>query len=225
MKIAMDGQELTLFKSFVDLSQRYLEFGSGGSTWLACQTRKEWVISIDSSLEWLNNVGDATRDASTRPLLLHVDIGKLREWGYPVEKEKEGSWPEYHERVWERPESKTPISISSTAGFAWQASCSACCTALLEPSSRSTTSRTAPTTIQCGPSRGKSRAPTTCRSSRDQPGSTSMPHRPCLRNTGWSRCSRPAPPEASAVYRRCGQQSRKLRDCSIGRAAWPALPR
>ncbi|WP_246787736.1 hypothetical protein [Bradyrhizobium sp. CCBAU 53421] len=107
MKIAMDGQEVTLFKSFVDLSTRYLEFGSGGSTWLACQTRKEWVISIDSSLEWLNNVGDATRDASTRPQLLHVDIGKLREWGYPIEKEKESTWPDYHERVWERPESKT----------------------------------------------------------------------------------------------------------------------
>lgn len=107
MKIAMDGQELTLFKSFVDLSTRYLEFGSGGSTWLACQTRKEWVISIDSSAEWLANVGDATRGASTTPQLMHVDIGKLREWGYPVEKEKESSWPAYHERIWERPESKT----------------------------------------------------------------------------------------------------------------------
>ncbi len=107
MKIAMDGQELTLFKSFVDLSKRYLEFGSGGSTWLACQTRKEWVISIDSSSEWLANVGDATRDAHTRPQLLHVDIGKLREWGYPIEKEKESSWPNYHEGVWQRPESKT----------------------------------------------------------------------------------------------------------------------
>jgi hypothetical protein len=107
MKIAMDGQELTLFKSFVDLSKRYLEFGSGGSTWLACQTRKEWVISIDSSSEWLANVGDATREANTKPQLLHVDIGKLREWGYPIEKEKESSWPNYHEGVWQRPESRT----------------------------------------------------------------------------------------------------------------------
>jgi hypothetical protein len=107
MKIAMDGQEQTLFKSFVDLSTRYLEFGSGGSTWLACQTKKEWVISIDSSLEWLNNVGDATNGASTKPVLLHVDIGKLREWGYPVDREKESTWADYHELVWQRPESKT----------------------------------------------------------------------------------------------------------------------
>ncbi|WP_224741727.1 hypothetical protein [Bradyrhizobium sp. 2S1] len=107
MNVAMDGQELTLFKSFVDLSTRYLEFGSGGSTWLACQTRKEWVISIDSSEEWLSNVGDATKGASTKPLLLHVDIGKLREWGHPADRERESSWPDYHELVWERPESKT----------------------------------------------------------------------------------------------------------------------
>ncbi len=65
------------------------------------------MISIDSSAEWLSNVGDATRDASTKPLLLHVDIGKLREWGYPIEKEKESLWPNYHEGVWQRPESRT----------------------------------------------------------------------------------------------------------------------
>lgn len=105
MKVEMDNQELTLFKSFLDLSRRYLEFGSGGSTWLACQTNKEWVISVDSSQQWLSSVADATSASSTKPLLVHVDIGKLREWGYPADREKESSWSEYHEHVWQRRES------------------------------------------------------------------------------------------------------------------------
>ncbi|MGY3614459.1 hypothetical protein [Bradyrhizobium sp. USDA 10063] len=106
MQVAMDSQEMTLFKSFLALSARYLEFGSGGSTWLASQTEKEWIISIDSSQEWLANVANATDDCITKPQLVHVDIGKLREWGYPADREKESSWPQYHEGIWQRPESR-----------------------------------------------------------------------------------------------------------------------
>ncbi|QHO78850.1 hypothetical protein ACH79_15995 [Bradyrhizobium sp. CCBAU 051011] len=103
----MDDQEMTLFKSFVALSTRYLEFGSGGSTWLACQTKKEWIISIDASQPWLTNVAVATRNCANRPELIHVDIGKLGDWGYPADREKEASWPQYHESIWQRPQSRT----------------------------------------------------------------------------------------------------------------------
>ncbi len=106
MHVNMDASERLLFKSFVDVSERYLEFGSGGSTWLASQTEKEWIISIDSSPEWLSNVADATKDSATKPELVHIDIGETREWGYPANRKKESSWPHYHERIWQRPESR-----------------------------------------------------------------------------------------------------------------------
>ncbi len=106
MQLAMDSHEQSLFKSFLNLSDRYLEFGSGGSTWLASQMRKEWIISIDSSQEWLANVANATKDCPTKPNLVYIDIGKLREWGFPADRERESSWPQYHESIWQRPESR-----------------------------------------------------------------------------------------------------------------------
>jgi hypothetical protein len=106
MQIAMDAHEVSLFKSFLNLSERYLEFGSGGSTWLASRMRKGWIISVDSAREWLANVASATKDCVTRPQLIHVDIGRLREWGFPADREKQNSWPQYHEDIWQRPESR-----------------------------------------------------------------------------------------------------------------------
>jgi hypothetical protein len=103
MHVAMERDERVLFESFVNRSQRVLEFGSGGSTWIAAQKKKAWIISIDSSKEWLEKVANETHQCPTQPELVFADIGPTKEWGFPVDEKYKSKWPAYHELVWQRP--------------------------------------------------------------------------------------------------------------------------
>src|ERR1700722_19658740 len=99
MKILMTENERKLFESFVHSSVRYLEFGAGGSTWLAASRLKEWLITLDSSREWLQHVSDATSESLTRPETIFVDIGPLRDFGAPADYSTRPRWPAYHEDI------------------------------------------------------------------------------------------------------------------------------
>jgi hypothetical protein len=103
----MSGDERGLFKSILGCSARYLEFGSGGSTYVAASLAKESVISIDSSSEWLESVRQACESEAgfSRLTLAHVDIGPTAEWGYPSDSSTRDRWPNYHRNIWARPES------------------------------------------------------------------------------------------------------------------------
>jgi hypothetical protein len=104
LDILMSSAERHLFESLVRCSKRYLEFGAGGSTCLAAATPKEWLITVDSSAEWLKNVADATRESPTRPETVFIDIGPVRDFGAPSDPTTRPRWPAYHEQVWSRPE-------------------------------------------------------------------------------------------------------------------------
>ena len=101
----MERDERSLFESFVNCSQRFLEFGSGGSTWIAAGKKKEWIISVDSSQQWLQKVADETKNSPTKPELVYVDIGPIREWELPADEGRRSAWPDYHTKIWTRPES------------------------------------------------------------------------------------------------------------------------
>jgi hypothetical protein len=101
MRPAMTDKELALFDSLVCCSRRYVEFGAGGSTCRAAATDKEWIISVDSSAEWLSKV--AAR-CSGNIKLLHADIGTVGDWGAPIDANRRCDWPSYHERPWLEPE-------------------------------------------------------------------------------------------------------------------------
>jgi hypothetical protein len=102
MHVEMSRYERLLFESFVNCSQRYLEFGSGGSTWLAAAQCKEWLITIDSSREWLDNVRQQTLLSATKPETVFVDIGPIGDWGTPIDPHSRHKWPAYHENIWLR---------------------------------------------------------------------------------------------------------------------------
>jgi hypothetical protein len=107
LHLAMHRNEQVLFLSFLRCASRYLEFGTGGSTHAAALCVSQSVISVDSSKEWLQTVEDAC-DVScvkTKPRLVHVDIGELKEWGYPKDEFRRPDWPNYHSLVWDLEES------------------------------------------------------------------------------------------------------------------------
>ena len=83
-------------------SKVYLEFGMGGSTVLAARVGVPYIFSVDSSLEWLDNI---TTEISTTPIrskikLLHADLGKIGDWGHPIGQEKISNWPSYYSGPW-----------------------------------------------------------------------------------------------------------------------------
>lgn len=106
MDVRMSAAELALFKSFLGCSQRYLEFGAGGSTCLAASMGKA-IISIDSSDEWLANVRAqcALLPGSSQPKLIKVDIGPTGDWGAPIDPMTRDKWPSYYNSVWNEPDS------------------------------------------------------------------------------------------------------------------------
>lgn len=96
----MSAAELALFKAFLSKSARYLEFGAGGSTVLASSHAKEWIVSVDSSREWLDRVAAECEEAPTRATLIFADIGRTGDWGFPVDPAAQARWSSYHADVW-----------------------------------------------------------------------------------------------------------------------------
>jgi hypothetical protein len=98
----MSDAERGLFESLVSNSDRYLEFGSGGSTYVACARAKSSVVSVDSSAEWQDSVKAKCLEGHLPivPTLIRSDIGPIGEWGYPKDESAKERWPSYHTDVW-----------------------------------------------------------------------------------------------------------------------------
>ncbi len=104
MKVHMSRAELDLFKSFLTCSERYMEFGAGGSTCLAASMGKR-VISTDSSDEWLANVAAecSLLTGAPKPRLIKADIGPTGDWGAPADPATRDKWPSYYTTAWAEP--------------------------------------------------------------------------------------------------------------------------
>lgn len=105
MDAVMTHQERTLLSSFLVMSDNYVEFGSGGSTVMACQNVRRSVLSVDSDQEWIDKVKAecALKETPVQPEMVHIDIGKIGEWGYPIGQESRLRWARYHEAIWQDP--------------------------------------------------------------------------------------------------------------------------
>jgi hypothetical protein len=104
MQPRMSQKEYDLFLSFVEKADIYAEFGTGGSTFVASTKVKTRILSVDSSVEWLELVRNACRDSPLKPDLHFVDIGPTGDWGAPIDPATKPRWPNYHEAIWKIPE-------------------------------------------------------------------------------------------------------------------------
>jgi hypothetical protein len=83
-----------------------MEFGTGGSTFVASRHVAQSIISVDSSVEWIDKVRSACSGGIVEPTLLHIDIGPTGDWGFPIDHSTQSKWARYHEAVWDLEESK-----------------------------------------------------------------------------------------------------------------------
>ncbi|WP_285818972.1 hypothetical protein [Helicobacter bilis] len=81
----------------------YLEFGSGGSTFLALLHSNMRITSVESDKEWLAHLSEwdmIKQNLSTQRLsFFHVDIDKTGAWGVPLELNKRESFPNYSKQI------------------------------------------------------------------------------------------------------------------------------
>lgn len=64
-----------------------LEYGSGGSTFLALQSGAGFVMSVESDRRWAATIDRRLGEAfdKDRFRIHHADIGKTRKWGHPAD--------------------------------------------------------------------------------------------------------------------------------------------
>ena len=105
MKPRMEDDERELFAAFLRAAKSYAEFGTGGSTVLASSLVDGPVFALDSSSEWLDSVRVACAKCgkASEPVLLHVNIGPISEWGAPLGVTHRHLWPDYAKSMWHIP--------------------------------------------------------------------------------------------------------------------------
>ena len=101
MRPAMTTSEISLLTAFLTCSQDYVEFGAGGSSALAATVVARSILSIDSSRAWLDRVAAACASGvRTVPEPVPIDIGPIRDLGYPDGAAHRHLWANYHTGVW-----------------------------------------------------------------------------------------------------------------------------
>lgn len=105
--IALAEEEKAALISCMKESKTYLEFGSGGSTFLALQCDNiDSVISVESDFKWIKYLRKwkYIRNAEKRKTLSfeYIDIGKVGAWGVPVDDSKSGNYPEYSQKIYSK---------------------------------------------------------------------------------------------------------------------------
>jgi hypothetical protein len=105
MQPAMLPSEIALFRSVMRCTTKYVEFGCGGTTVLAHSEGCASIVTIDSSLDWLEKVKKACApNGKTQIKAIHVNIGALKELGYPKDDSSKALWDAYHSAPWADPD-------------------------------------------------------------------------------------------------------------------------
>ena len=87
-----------------------LEYGSGGSTLVAADLAGRLVFAVESAAPWLTRM-EAWFQANppkARVVLHHGNIGKTRDWGFPLDNRAVVRWSGYPVSVWDRPDFEHP---------------------------------------------------------------------------------------------------------------------
>lgn len=98
----MEKDEILLFIKYLKHATTYVEFGSGGSTYLATQYPKiQNMYSVEASTNWINKLmlepSIYTKVEKKGLTIEYVDInGDENHWSYPKDESKKNNWRKYY---------------------------------------------------------------------------------------------------------------------------------
>ena len=103
MQLRMSAPEAGLLKSVLSTTQRYLEFGMGGSTILALSMQVD-TVSVESDRGWIEAVLTEAQRVPEGKLNnfkpVFADIGPTGQWGIPENKTPSALWSNYYLSAW-----------------------------------------------------------------------------------------------------------------------------
>jgi len=105
-----DGDD-SLFKNIVREAKVYGEYGCGNSTIWTLENTSAKIISVDTSLKWINKVRDMINNNSFRMNIHHSNLGEVGDWGRPISYIKHNYFIDYTNYIWEQSEKPSVILI------------------------------------------------------------------------------------------------------------------
>lgn len=106
MPVRMTAAEAALLERSISPGSEYLEFGSGGSTFLALSRGVRFCRTVESDPDWLAKMREfpmiAGAEADGRLAFEPIDIGPVGDWSIPSSEEDIRRWPAYFLSVWEK---------------------------------------------------------------------------------------------------------------------------
>jgi hypothetical protein len=111
-EISMPDEERTRLIAAYEAAGTILEFGSGGSTILACLLDKR-VYSVESDLKWAGDIAAviAEKVEGAKAVVTPVDIGPTRAWSFPTDHSGYAAYSNYPNDVWDRDDFSDPDLI------------------------------------------------------------------------------------------------------------------
>ena len=104
LDISMMPEEVDLLREASRNRHHVVEFGCGGSTILFLENAVEALDSVESDKAWAARVcGEPSAAAALRSgrfRMHHVDIGRTKAWGHPVDDSSKALWPSYPWDIW-----------------------------------------------------------------------------------------------------------------------------
>ncbi len=103
--VSLSENEKKMLCEYYSKSKKCLEFGSGGSTFLALMNSDCFVYSVESDKDWIDYLKTykiINTNENIRLKLIHADIGKTCAWGYPADKNDFEKFSNYSNLIFEK---------------------------------------------------------------------------------------------------------------------------
>lgn len=104
MQPRMSPGERGLLEAHLRRAQTVVEYGCGGSTFLALEAGVKRIRSVETDPAWISRLAaepDIRSAVAARRLeLLHADIGEVADWGMPADKTFSTKWVDYPMCPW-----------------------------------------------------------------------------------------------------------------------------
>lgn len=97
--IALSQNEQNYLINALKNTKNYLEFGAGGSSFLALIHSKARITSIEGDKDWIEYLKNW--DAIKRINLIYCDIGEVGAWCVPKDEKRKDSWHIYSSGIFD----------------------------------------------------------------------------------------------------------------------------
>ena len=91
-----------LFKKYLMKSNVFAEYGCGQSTYWVLKNTNAQILSVDTSIDWIKTIKQSKVYDEQKIKLKYIDVGKVENWGFPIDYSKRDSFINYTNWVWKQ---------------------------------------------------------------------------------------------------------------------------